>query len=389
MEHREVIVTGLALFNTLIYIVVLKILTEADYLYVFLADFIAQIVTAAIIALAYVVVTVLFHRKVDMIIADDGGYTNVIVLLVLFPVMIIVLNILRFISKKWLTGFQKKKFKWKGILWSVVLFFNGAGFFVCIKNNIRSEDSIIIPMMTMTIIAAVSLYATSWLVRYRIENRIKKENQMLSIENAVMKEYYNTLDYQLERTRKFRHDIEKHMNVLKEMIASNEISDGLMNYASQIEQQYNSLQTIDYCGNPVVNAVLLNKKHQCQEQEIDFKIEIGKFEHGNVKEIDLVAILSNLIDNAIEECRSVKAQNNAVLEVQFTCETKIPYLCFSVENTTLKKDVFMMGHTTKKDSWAHGVGLSIVDEIVQKYHGEVETVIQSGKYKIKIKLEIC
>ena len=259
MEHREVIVTGLALFNTLIYIVVLKILTEADYLYVFLADFIAQIVTAAIIALAYVVVTVLFHRKVDMIIADDGGYTNVIVLLVLFPVMIIVLNILRFISKKWLTGFQKKKFKWKGILWSVVLFFNGAGFFVCIKNNIRSEDSIIIPMMTMTIIAAVSLYATSWLVRYRIENRIKKENQMLSIENAVMKEYYNTLDYQLERTRKFRHDIEKHMNVLKEMIASNEISDGLMNYASQIEQQYNSLQTIDYCGNPVVNAVLLNK----------------------------------------------------------------------------------------------------------------------------------
>ena len=46
----------------------------------------------------------------------------------------------------------------------------------------------------------------------------KGRNKILNIENAVMKEYYNTLEYQLERTRKFRHDIEKHMNVISELI---------------------------------------------------------------------------------------------------------------------------------------------------------------------------
>ena len=389
MNHREIIVTGLALFNTLIYIAVLKILTGTDYLHVFLADFIAQIVTAASVSLTYVVVTVLFHRKVDMIVVSDEGFANIIVLLVLFPVMIIVLNVLRIVSKKWLSGFQKKKLKWRGILWSIVLLFNGAGFFVCIKNNIRSEETIVIPMLAMLVITVVFLYGASWLARYRIENRTKKENQILSIENAVMKEYYATLDYQLERTRKFRHDIEKHMNVLKEIVASKENTDGLMNYAYQIEKEYDSLQAIDYCENPVVNAVLLNKKHQCQELGISFKIEIEKFEFGNVKEIDLVAILSNLLDNAIEECKCVREQNNEVLKIQFTCGVEIPYLCLSIENTTLKKDAFLTGHTTKKDSWAHGVGLSIVNEIVQRYHGKMETSIQSEIYITKIKLKIC
>ena len=61
------------------------------------------------------------------------------------------------------------------------------------------------------------LYAVSWFMRLQKEKQIKKENQILSIENAVMKEYYNTLKFQMERTRKFRHDIEKHMNLIKDI----------------------------------------------------------------------------------------------------------------------------------------------------------------------------
>ena len=57
-------------------------------------------------------------------------------------------------------------------------------------------------------------------MRLQKEKQIKKENQILSIENAVMKEYYNTLKFQMERTRKFRHDIEKHMNLIKDIQTS-------------------------------------------------------------------------------------------------------------------------------------------------------------------------
>ena len=390
MNHREVIVTGLALMNTLIYIVVLKILTEADYLHVFLADLIAQTVTPVIVSLLYVVVTTLFRRNVDMIIVKGGGYTNGIVLLTLLPVMVIALNILRFISKKWLSGFQKKKLKWRKILGGIVLLFNGAGFFVCIKNNIRSEETIIIPMMAMLMITVIFLYGASWLVRYRIEKRTKKENRILSIENAVMKEYYDTLDYQMERTKKFRHDIEKHMSVLKEMVAANETSDELMNYASQIEEQYESLQTIDYCGNPVVNAILVNKKYQCQEQGIDMEIKIGKFESGKIKEIDLVAVISNVLDNAIEGCMNI--QGNTERKIHFQCGNLNDTLFIHVQNTVdaANKDFAVMQKKTwKRDTYAHGVGLSIVEEIVEKYDGEIETVIQSEKYKTYIQLKIC
>ena len=245
---------------------------------------------------------------------------------------------------------------------------------------------ITIVMIALTVLI---LYEMSWWVRRRKENQIKKENQMLSIENAVMKEYYDTLGYQLEHTRKFRHDIEKHMNVLKEMVASKENPEELLNYASQIEEQYDRLQTIDYCGNPVVNAILVNKKYQCQEQEIDMEIKIGKFESGKIKEIDLVAVISNVLDNAIEGCMNNQSEKKR--KIFFHCgnqnNTLFIYVCNTV-NAEHKDFEKMQKRTWKKDAYAHGVGLSIVQEIVEKYDGIFEVKIKEGMFEVTVGMSI-
>ena len=124
----------------------------------------------------------------------------------------------------------------KWFWWILVLLFFASGYLVTAFN--QGDSLIMIISIVMIALTVLILYEMSWWVRIRKEKQIKKENQILSIENAVMKEYYDTLDYQMERTKKFRHDIEKHMNVLKEMVQSKENTEELLSYAAQIEEQY-------------------------------------------------------------------------------------------------------------------------------------------------------
>ena len=80
-----------------------------------------------------------------------------------------------------------------------------------------------------------------------------------------------------------------------------------------------------------------------------------------MKEIDLVALLSNLLDNAIEECERIqdkldkkiyihgwRIRNNLFLEVKNTTEKEV------IDSSTFK---------TKKDTKSHGVGMKIIKEI--------------------------
>lgn len=96
------------------------------------------------------------------------------------------------------------------------------------------------------------------------------------------------------------------------------------------------MKPVIYCSNPIVNAVLVNKVHQCEEKDIKFTIDMMGFETKKMKEIDLVALLSNLLDNAIEECERIqdkldkkiyihggRIRNNLFLEVKNTTEKEV------------------------------------------------------------------
>ena len=383
LEYADFAVSVLSIINTVVYIVALKILTENDYLHIFLADMFSAIVANAIGMGVYVSVAGIIGETHVTLLSLDFPIKNTLAYVAALLIMIEFIFVERILIKKYFSGFYKKKLKMKWLWWILVLLFSVSGYLVTAFN--QGDTLIVIISIVMIALTVLILYEMSWWVRIRKEKQIKKENQILSIENAVMKEYYDTLDYQMERTKKFRHDIEKHMNVLKEMVQSKENTEELLSYAAQIEEQYESLQTIDYCGNPVVNAILVNKKYQCQEQGIDMEIKIGKFESGKIKEIDLVAVISNVLDNAIEGCMNI--QGNTERKIHFQCGNRNDILFIHVQNTVdaAHKDfAAMQKKTWKRDTYAHGVGLSIVEEIVEKYDGIFEVEIKEEMVEVTV-----
>ena len=144
------------------------------------------------------------------------------------------------------------------------------------------------------------------------------------------------------------------------------------------------MKPVIYCSNPIVNAVLVNKMHQCEEKRIKFTIDMMGFETKKMKEIDLVALLSNLLDNAIEECERIqdkldkkiyihgwRIRNNLFLEVKNTTEKEV------IDSSTFK---------TKKDPKSHGVGMKIIKEIIENYEGITDIEIENGEIEILIQI---
>ena len=115
------------------------------------------------------------------------------------------------------------------------------------------------------------------------------------------------------------------------------------------------------------------------------EIKIGKFESGKIKEIDLVAVISNVLDNAIEGCMNI--QSDTERKIYFQCGNRNDILFIHVQNTVdaAHKDfAAMQKKTWKRDTYAHGVGLSIVEEIVEKYDGIFEVEIKEEMVEVTV-----
>ena len=144
------------------------------------------------------------------------------------------------------------------------------------------------------------------------------------------------------------------------------------------------LINLHYCRNAILNALLVNKAADCEkagiEANFDIKLTAGT---AGFDDYDLVALVSNLLDNAIEACEKIEGDRvirvSAVLKQSFL---------FSVRNTTLpveiKNDTIQ---TTKPNASLHGFGLSNIKLILNKYHADFVMDYEDGWFQFTGEIE--
>lgn len=196
------------------------------------------------------------------------------------------------------------------------------------------------------------------------EQKIKLELlQMEYIKNKNVLAEYKLLSEKYENTRIMRHDFNKQLKVLKELIDTDNKS--AHKYMRQLEQTQRELNYAQYTDNKILNILLSQKIKESGEHGVEIHIQSTAPSFKCVSEMDTVAIFSNLLDNAIEAAEQ-SAEKVIFIDLYTINKT---YSVAKVENSADTEPIILNGifQTQKLKYELHGIGIKSINNALKQY----------------------
>ncbi|QUG40155.1 GHKL domain-containing protein [Psychrobacillus sp. INOP01] len=171
-----------------------------------------------------------------------------------------------------------------------------------------------------------------------------------------------------------RHDFSNHILVLHGLLKIGE-SDKALQYATSLFNEVKTIESIKVSiDHPGLSILLQTKKIAAQNHRIDMDIAISHVSFERIKTTDLIIILSNLIDNAMDASIALPEGER---KITIECTANNTHYLFKITNTgpqiREKEQIFKQGYSTKNEEKGkiRGQGLFIVKEVVNKYNGKI------------------
>ena len=198
------------------------------------------------------------------------------------------------------------------------------------------------------------------LVEYQTEQSEKHLNEVRSIHKEM---------------RGYKHDFHNHLQTLKGQLEAGETERALA-YIEQLDSKLMNVDTLLKTGNVTLDAVLSSKIAQAKSENIAVNIKANVPDTLTVTDVELSIIIGNLLDNAIEACRTAEGERF----IRIFISMKGNMLYFSMLNAAgAKRKKSGSLFTTHKDG-VHGFGLRRAESIIEEHGGWVKYNSEDGAF---------
>lgn len=194
----------------------------------------------------------------------------------------------------------------------------------------------------------------------------KMEKNLLKQQNNAYIKQLNIINQSQENIKIIRHDIKKHMLALQTLVEKDK-NDAALQYLQNTFHLINNVNEYAKSGNAELDSILNYKIYEAKTKNIDVTLDLHIPEKLNVQSFDLVVILGNLLDNAIEA--TSKLQGEKKIGTFIELERNVLYV--SVKNPFYGKLHYQLNKlkTTHRDAENHGFGIESVKKAIEKYNG--------------------
>lgn len=355
----------------LLYSGISLILYEGTYFSHIFLSVICYIFIASIDAIAVNGMCSLLHIDYDIFVWRKISYTTLITTDKLFTIFLAWL-LYRFRKKG---NFGEQHHKWL-LLSSLFPTVSAIMFIIFFYNTSRSEDvstSIVVFSGIMVIANIAMLYVISAIEKaamHEQETRLLKQQMSIQVKN------YSALKNNYSAQRKATHEFERHIQVLRDLMDQEEY-DSAKNYVQGLQANRTLRVFCINSNNPVIDVVL-NQKHQlAQENGITMRVQVNDLSSIPYQTEELVVLLSNLLDNAIEACLRIDGRREILCSI---LEEEGVYI--SIRNTS-EPVAIVNGEiaSSKPNAVEHGFGLPAVKYILERLDAEYTFAYKEGWFQ--------
>lgn len=187
----------------------------------------------------------------------------------------------------------------------------------------------------------------------------QEENAHLKTE----KEYYDILEKQNQNLMLYVHDVRKHLNAICELSQDSSVNE----YVAKLCGELTTYAQTCHSGNKLLDVMINRYVLDCELKGIIFEYNVKECPLLCLEDLDLVAILGNLMDNAI-----TAANQSTEKRVSLTTSVRNTYSVIVLKNScdTSPRSQGEKLLSTKENPRFHGYGLKSVAKAVKKYSGD-------------------
>lgn len=230
------------------------------------------------------------------------------------------------------------------------------------------------PEQTMMVfISAFGMIGMNIVVFYLINDIVERETQLCEhrisqLQAKSQSEMYRSISENFDRQKKKTHEYKNQIDCMERLLEQQQYSkleDYVKTVYGRLDKELDAIDT----NNVIVNAILNTKYQEADENGIVVVLRINDLSGVWIKDEDIVTILSNLLDNAIEACKKCDS-GKRILKLKFVNEDGM--IKIGVKNTFSNPIVYENGEiksTKLMRTEEHGVGIKNIIEVIEQYGG--------------------
>jgi sensor histidine kinase regulating citrate/malate metabolism len=222
-------------------------------------------------------------------------------------------------------------------------------------------------------VVAFGMVGMNILVFYLINDIVEREVQMH--ENKVFQlqaknqlEMYRSISENFDNQKRKTHEYKNQISCIESLLEKKQYSK-LEEYVKKIYGSLNNEPDAINTNHVIVNAVLNTKYKEADENGIVFVLRVNDLSQLRMDDEDIVTILSNLLENAIEACKKCES-GKRIIKLKLVNEDGM--IKIGVRNTFKNPIHYENGEiisTKMLRTEEHGVGIKNIIEVIEKYNG--------------------
>lgn len=199
---------------------------------------------------------------------------------------------------------------------------------------------------------------------------------------------YNHLVEQNQIYRQHHHDLKNHLTVvlgLLQLGKYTELKEYLVSYLRTVNDTMLKIET----GMDEIDVLLSAKVNEAKRKDTQVDLIIGNYIKSSRKNIlDLVEILGNIINNALEAVQELDPDERMIkltfqkdpLDYIFECTNALP------KSSPNSPELFLQEGFSTKQGEGRGNGLFIVKRLSERLGGSVTIDTSGGQFRIKVEI---